>query len=527
MHLCTMLCLYAVIIQSTLLMDTMLPSEEKGKNEFLIGVETARRVLTERVLELRTSVQKIEQELSAELDRLEKEHTEKQSEYTNKVSHLTAIRASIEDQFKSGDFEDLKNSVLSDTAKKMEALEREYPPHSVELVWEDRVGEQLKKIGSVVVSVGRREEKKEIKLDNYTPDSIPVTVDTSVEQTADIHTVTADTTDYKLRRKPVTTVPLPGCEFPHGITYDYMDNAVYIVDGLSWTLHTYSLETKKLQSADIVSSINFNFVNRIYIRVYVNLVSILGPTSPSRDELYWGGDDSYGNTKEIISPQPYAVLFHNNSLYISAKCRNIATLDFIVSFNILVNLEGKHLNKQHVRGLGNHGSVEGEMNTPTGIAFSEPNLYVCDSNNNRINVYSKDNSHYIIRTITHTFLYLPLDVKIHEKSIFVLNSRSPYVLEFDLTGYFLNEFLLDNGWDSNFMPSFFCIDSTGRFLISDKREPYIYVFNKLVYAKQALETRLELEHGEDRLVEPRGVCLDREGRVIVVCNYKNATLQIF
>ena len=147
------------------------------------------------------------------------------------------------------------------------------------------------------------------------------------------------------------------------------------------------------------------------------------------------------------------------------------------------------------------------MNTPTGIAFSESYLYVCDYNNNRINVYL---NHYIIRTITHTFLYLPLDVKIHEKSIFVLNSKSPYVLEFDLTGYLLNKFLLDNGWDSNFTPSFFCIDSTGRFLITDKREPYIYVFNKLVYAKHALETRLELEHGEDRLVEPRGVCLDRE-----------------
>ena len=292
-------------------MDTMLPSEEKGKNEFLIGIETARRVLKERVSELRTSVQKIEQELSAELDRLEKEHTEKQSEYTNKVFHLTAIRASIEDQFKSGDFEDLKNSVLSDNDKKMEALEREYPPHCVELVWEDRVGEQLKKIGSVVVSV----EKKEIKLDNYTPDPIPVTVDTSVEQTADIHTVTADTTDYRLRRKPVTTVPLPGCEFPHGITYDYMDNAVYIMDGLSWTLHTYSLENKKLQSADIVSSIAFSFVNEIYIGVNVNSVNILGPTCPSRDERTWEYDYRGGNTKEIISPQPYAVLFHNNSIY--------------------------------------------------------------------------------------------------------------------------------------------------------------------------------------------------------------------
>ena len=69
-------------------MATRLPSEEKGRNESLIGLETARRVLKERVSELRTSIQKIEQELSTELDRLEKEHTEKQSEYTHRYSIL-------------------------------------------------------------------------------------------------------------------------------------------------------------------------------------------------------------------------------------------------------------------------------------------------------------------------------------------------------------------------------------------------------------------------------------------------------
>ena len=492
-----------------------LPSEEKGKHESLIGLETARRVLKERVSELRTSIQKIEQELSTELDRLEKEHTEKQSEYTNKMSSLTAIRASIEDQFKSGDFEDLKLSVLSDTDKKMETLEREYPPHSVELVWEDRVGEQLKKIGSVVVSVGRREEKKECKLDNYTPDPIPAIVDTSVELTAVIHSeVTADTIDYRLRRKPVKTVPLPGCRFPHGITYDYIDNAIYIVDSMSCILHTYSLTTKKTQHAQFAPfSIDNTYTG------YLEETAILGPNQLSHQSIPLNDNSN--------SPQPYAIEFHNNFLFISAKCRHIAVQDFITS--LVAQTCRRHGNmykyvNRSVVIVGKHGSIEGEMNTPTGIAFSESNLYVCDSNNNRMNVYSKN---LILRTITHTFLYLPLDVKIHEKSIFVLNSKSPYVLEFDLTGYFLNKFLLDNGWESNFIPSFFCIDSTGRFLITDKREPYIYVFNKLVYAKQALETRLELEHGEDRLVEPRGVCLDREGRVVVVCNYKNAMLQIF
>ena len=483
-------------------MATRLP--EKGKIESLIGLETARRVLKERVSELRTSIQKIEQELSAELDRLEKEHTERESEYTNKMSSLTAIRACIEDQFKSGDFEDLKSSILSDTDKKMEALEREYPPHSVELVWEDRVGEQLKKIGSVVVSVGRREERRQVKLDN-TPEPIPMVVDTPVKLTADIHTnVTAVATDYKLRRKPVTTVRLPECLFPHGITYDYVGNAVYIVNSMSCMIHTYSITTNQTHYITIGS---FTVESAINVNGYTNAIIAgqYGQSKPSR---------------LCFSPQAYSIAFHDGWVYITERSRDIVTRDFIT----WISWANSRHNLQSANIFGKHGSLEGEMNTPTGIAFSESCLYVCDSNNNRINVYSNK---LIVRTITHTFLYLPLDVKIHKKSIFVLNSKSPYVLEFDLTGYLLNKLLLDYGWDSNFMPSFFCIDSTGRFLITDKREPYIYVFKKFWSAKQALETRLELEHGEDRLVEPRGVCLDREGRVIVVCNYKDAMLQIF
>ena len=389
-------------------MATQVPLEEKGKNEDLIGLDTARRVLKERVSELRTSIEKIEQELSAELDRLEKEHTERESEYTNKMSSLTAIRASIEDQFKSGDFEDLKTSILSDTDKKMEALEREYPPHSVELVWEDRVGEQLKKIGSVVVSVGRREEKREVKLDNYTPEPIPVVVDTPVELTADIHTnVIAVATDYKLRRKPVTTVPIPRCNSPQGIAYDYMDNAIYIVDSISCILHTYSLTTKKVLIRSQFASF---IIENKKVAGYSWRAVILGPNQlfPQPTSL----------NEDSILTQPYAIEFRSNLLFVSAKCRHIAVEDFIAS--LVLNTSYRRENKfkclnDSVKIMGKHGSQEGEMNTPTGIAFSESYLYVCDYNNNRINVYL---NHYIIRTITHTFLYLPLDVKIHEKSMF-------------------------------------------------------------------------------------------------------------
>ena len=203
------------------------------------------------------------------------------------------------------------------------------------------------------MSVGRREEKREVKLDNYTPDPIPMVVDTPVELTADIHiNVTAVATDYKLRRKPVTTVRLPGCGFPHGITYDYMDNAICIVDGLAWKLHAYFLETKQVQSINILT----------YFYLSKEL-SITASFEYRKEEMF--SRPQRDVTSSITSPQPYAIQFYNNSFYVSAKCCNIVTQDVILSFSLLNNSQCKRLN-QEIKIFGKHGSQEGEMNTPTG-----------------------------------------------------------------------------------------------------------------------------------------------------------------
>ena len=72
-----------------------------------------------------------------ELDRLEREYTSRVSGYRDRMASLTTIQSGIEEQFKHGEFEDLKKSLLSETDRKIEELEREYPPRSVEFVCEE------------------------------------------------------------------------------------------------------------------------------------------------------------------------------------------------------------------------------------------------------------------------------------------------------------------------------------------------------------------------------------------------------
>ncbi|KAI6649381.1 hypothetical protein LOD99_11747 [Oopsacas minuta] len=540
-------------------MATRISPEEIDKEEFLFGLEIARSALRERVSELKANIHKIEKELSEELNKLEKEFTNKQSEYKNKMSSLTAIRINIEDQFKSGEFEDLKKSILSDTDKKIEALDREYPPHSVELVWKEGVGDQLKEIGNVVVSEGRREVKqKKIKLDNYITESSRVNVERRVKRTIDKMAVEqpvaippviippvaippvihARITEYELRRKPIITVSLLGCQYPQGIAYDYIAHAVYVLDNISCNLYCYSLVTEKVKKVPFAS---FMLVNRkeFFIQgdYYSSIIGdgripyISGHNSIMGISYIPGNSPLNREPKpEVVyfSPQPYGIEFQNNILYISAKSRNIVTHDLIASISLRDESQDKYISSCDV--FGKHGSLEGEMNTPTGLAYSDPNLYVCDSKNNRINVYYKNDriNVYsiggIVKTITHSSLYQPLDIKIHKNSLFVLNSKYYLILQFDLRGDLLSQFLSRESND--LMPSFFCIDSSGRLLITDNRKPYVYVFMK-DNRRYTLQTSLELKHGEERLVEPRGVCIDKKGRVIVVCNYKEAMLQIF
>ena len=240
--------------------------ESVDKDSFLTELETARGRLRESVSELRVSLQQREEELCVELDRLEREHTSRVSGYRDRMASLTAIQAGIEEQFKHGEFEDLKKSFLSETDRKIEELEREYPPRSVEFVCEEGLVEKVKGMGKIVVRVEEIEkcEKREkvadseIEIDtdakgNTEELNVEVKTDGLAEECVEKPlTIGTDdgAIDYSLRTKPVTTLGYPQikCQFPQGIAYDPKENTVFLVDYLSSNIYILHLNSNNIRS---------------------------------------------------------------------------------------------------------------------------------------------------------------------------------------------------------------------------------------------------------------------------------------
>ena len=471
-------------------------------DKFLQELDTARAALSDRVSELRATIQLRQEELTSELDILEREHRQRQSNYRDKLASISSIKSGIEEQFKQGEFEDLRKSILLDTDRSIRDLETEYPPYSLTMLWEGGLNEKIKTVGKFIVTVGT----PAIEENNVPPmKRIKTEFDTTSELYASIcppPTIVVKPIDYTSRTNPILTIGHPNlkCELPQGIVYYSKHNSIFITEDQSSSLYKLCLDTNS------VKAIQFPQCNMV-------------------------GASSHNDILRVASYQ-YGVCIKNepnngDRVFISKRTRNEIPCDLVASYALFDNGFAPGLcapsTCQHMYYVGGHGTVQGELNRPTGIAFDDPNLYVCDCKNNRINVYT---GFCISRTILDPDLYYPLDVKVHNKRVYVLNSRPPYVIEFNINGFRRNTFLC-NYIASDFVPCFFCIDASGRFLITDRRQPYVYVMKRDKSMRAAFETRLELEHGEERLVEPRGVCIDGEGRVVVVCHYRQAMIQIF
>ena len=466
------------------------------RDKFLVELEIARTALRERLSELRASVLQRENILTAELDRLEREHLDKQKEYSLKKSSLNSIRNNIEEQFKFGAFEDLKSSILQDTDKKIQALDREYPTRHVTLVWERGVIEKTRDLGRVIFTVGGSENPAN------SDTSYPAVKRVKTEMnTTPLVSPAVSLTEYQLRVHPTYTLGQSRlqCKYPQGVVYFPRDNSVLVVEDMSSCVYKFSIESRAVECIKFPKCSSVEIAdNKDMMRNPAYQIGVCIKNEPGSERVFISRRTRHGTPRDVIAAYALLGVGVKSELCDSAGC-------------------------QHMYYIGKHGTAEGELNRPAGIAFDDPYLYVCDCKNNRVNVYT---GFCNTRTISHRNMFYPLDVKLHCKAIFVLNSKPPFVLEFDSTGILRSVFLC-NFILCDFIPCFFAIDYAGRFLITDRKQPYVYVVKRGISMEQALETRLELEHGEDRLVEPRGVCLDREGRVIVVCNYKDAMLQIF
>ena len=182
--------------------------------------------------------------------------------------------------------------------------------------------------------------------------------------------------------------------------------------------------------------------------------------------------------------------------------------------NCILNYQ---LNGKFVSRIGGQGRGELEFRLPFGLTIDESNgdIYICDNNNNRIQILNNDLS-FKSQFGKDTLKY-PRDVKLSKEYIYVLDESNPCLHLFSYN-HMLQKSVISRGKGMEVInPYFFFVDQTENILISDLSSNSIHIFN----------TEFQLIHKIPVSNNPTGVTVDKQGRVIVVSLAVKDCLQIF
>ena len=176
-----------------------------------------------------------------------------------------------------------------------------------------------------------------------------------------------------------------------------------------------------------------------------------------------------------------------------------------------------------LRRTGTLGGGVGRLNYPTGLCINyNGDVYVADSNNHRVSVFSKD-----LNFLKHLFtqqLRDPRDVKVTPNSVVVLD-RSPNCIHFfSRSGALLRSCVTQRKDGMVYNPWFFCLDPAGNILITDCFRHNIKILSP---SGQLMHTIGKEGHGRGELYYPHGICLSQTGTIFVVSWSNNFRLQSF
>ncbi|KAI6656266.1 hypothetical protein LOD99_11301 [Oopsacas minuta] len=167
-----------------------------------------------------------------------------------------------------------------------------------------------------------------------------------------------------------------------------------------------------------------------------------------------------------------------------------------------------HVNGEFISRIGKPGRGALEFDFLRGLTFDESNgeVYICDSDNNRIQILSKELTY---KTQFGRYnLKFPVDVKLTKQFIYILDrsNRCLHLYDYNLI---LHKSIISKFLDKLQMnyPWFFCIDNSNNILTTNFTSHYICIFNP----------QLEFTHKISKAY-PTGITVDNRGRVIVVCD---------
>ncbi|KAI6659477.1 RING finger protein nhl-1-like [Oopsacas minuta] len=174
------------------------------------------------------------------------------------------------------------------------------------------------------------------------------------------------------------------------------------------------------------------------------------------------------------------------------------------------SLDGKFISR-----IGKQGKGKLEFNCPWGIAINESNddIFICDFDNNRFQIYSKE---FQFKSQFGSFKY-PHDVELSHEYIYVSDKSNPCIHLFNHNNILLKSVISLGQGNQVINPLSFFIDNSNNILITDYNSNSLSIFNLQF---QSIHYIPVSEH-------PTAVTVDNHDRVIVVCYHTMNCLQIF
>ena len=176
-----------------------------------------------------------------------------------------------------------------------------------------------------------------------------------------------------------------------------------------------------------------------------------------------------------------------------------------------------------VRRTGTKGRGEGQLNYPRGLCIDyNGDVYLAESNNHRVSVFSKD-----LNFLEHLFtqqLSYPRDVKVTPNSVVLLDESPNCIHFFSRSGAFLRSCVTRGEGGMVYCPQFFCLDPAGNILITDYNRHDIKILSP---SGQLMHTIGKEGYGRGELFYSEGICLSLTGTIFVVSDSDNFCLQSF
>ena len=197
---------------------------------------------------------------------------------------------------------------------------------------------------------------------------------------------------------------------------------------------------------------------------------------------------------------PQSLSIHGNNIVISQYN------DFILNYQ----LNGKFISR-----IGKSGKGKLEFSLPLGLTFyKNGDLYICDSNNNRVQILSKE---FVFKDqFGQKSLRQPRDVNLTRRYVYILDESNPCLHLFDYN-LILQKSVLSQGERLELIKPQSCyIDDSDNILIPGSPSNSICIFNP----------KFELIH-RISIAWPNAVTVDKLGRVIVVSGDGDKRLYIF